>query len=123
MVIHKTFADFVLFLYVHIAHADGEYHALEENVILGKVQKFFPDEAEARTKLRQAAEQYRATPAADVPGIIRDTFKHYRHVKFAQKYRIYTDMYDIINADGRVDESETQAVNELKEIINLASAR
>jgi uncharacterized tellurite resistance protein B-like protein len=28
-------------------------------------------------------------------------------------------MYDIIHADGKVEESETKAVNELKEVIDL----
>lgn len=123
MVIHQSFADFVLFLYVHIALADGEYHALEESVILAKAQKIFPDAAEANARLRTAADQYKATPANQVPAIIRDTFKHFDEVKFSQKYRIYTDMYDIIHADGRVDESETKAINELKQIIDMGAGR
>jgi uncharacterized tellurite resistance protein B-like protein len=30
-------------------------------------------------------------------------------------------MYDIINADGKVDESETKALNALKEIIDISN--
>jgi uncharacterized tellurite resistance protein B-like protein len=51
--------------------------------------------------------------------IIRDTFKQFDHVKFAQKYKVYTDMYDVINADGKVEESEKNALDLLKEIIDL----
>ena len=36
MVIHKTFSDFVLYLYVHMAFADGAMHPDEERVILEK---------------------------------------------------------------------------------------
>jgi uncharacterized tellurite resistance protein B-like protein len=31
-------------------------------------------------------------------------------------------MYDIIHADGKVDESETAALNELKEIIEMGAS-
>lgn len=121
MVIHKTFADFVLFLYVHMAYADGEYHPLEKEVIFGKVPKLFPSEGDPRKLLTKAEEEYRTMDQSKVPAIIRDTFKHFSGVKFSQKYKIYTDMYDIIHADGKVDESETVALNELREIIEMGA--
>jgi len=123
MVIHSSFADFVLFLYVHMANVDGEFHALEENLILDKAQKLFPETAQAKTRLQQEADRYKSVNPDSIPDIIRDTFKHYGGIKFSQKYRIYTDMYDIINADGRVDASETRAIGELKQIIELAAGR
>ena len=121
MVIHKTFADFVLFLYVHMAYADGEYHPKEHEVIMGKVPKLFPAETNADELVRKAEEMYRTTDRSKVGVIIRDSFRHFNSVKFSQKYKIYTDMYDIIHADGKVDESETAALNELKEIIEMGA--
>lgn len=32
-------------------------------------------------------------------------------------------MYDIINADGKVDESETKALDELKQIIDIGAEK
>jgi uncharacterized tellurite resistance protein B-like protein len=121
MVIHKTFADFVLFLYVHMAYADGEYHPMEHDVIVGKVHKLFPAETNAQELVGKAEQEYRTTDRSKVGVIIRDSFRHFNSVKFAQKYKIYTDMYDIIHADGKVDESETAALNELKEIIEMGA--
>jgi uncharacterized tellurite resistance protein B-like protein len=106
-----------------MAHVDGEYHSLEEDLILKKAQKLYPDPAVAKTKLHQAAELYKSMDSQKIPGIIRDTFKQHGEVKFSQKYKIYTDMYEIINADGRVDESETKAIDELKQIIDMAAGR
>ena len=123
MVIHQSFADFVLFLYVHMAHVDGEYHTLEEELILAKAKKLYPDPALANTKLHEAALLYKSMDAAKIPSVIRDTFKQHGEVKFSQKYKIYTDMYEIINADGRIDESETKAIDELKQIIEMAAGR
>ncbi len=123
MVIHNSFADFVLFLYVHMAHADGEFHSLEKGVVLGKMRKIFPNEPSYEKKFDEAVNQYRTIDQSKVTAIIRDTFKHFDQVKFAQKYKVYTDMYDIINADGRIDESETKALNELKQIIDIGAQK
>ena len=123
MVIHKSFADFVLFLYVHMAHADGEFHELEKGVVLEKMAKIFPKESNYEKKFDEAVSQYRSIDQSQVTIIIRDSFKHFDQVKFQQKYKVYTDMYDIINADGKVDESETKALNELKQIIDIGALK
>lgn len=123
MVIHENFNDFVLFLYIHMAYADGEFHDLEKSVILEKVKKLYPDEEDAANRLSEAESVYRAMSSQDVTGLITDTFRRYNYIKSSQKYRIYTDMYDIIEADGKVEESETRALNELKQIINMGSRR
>ena len=119
MVIHKSFADFVLFLYVHMAYADGGLHHNEKEVILDKMHKLFPKESNPLKKLETGEKEYLGLDSRKVSGVILDTFTHFKEVKFVQKYKIYTDMYDIINADGRVDESETAALDELKKIIDL----
>lgn len=123
MVIHQSFADFVLFLYVHMAHVDGEYHTLEQELILKKAKKLYPDGDVAKTKLGEAVILYKSLNAAEIPALIRETFKQHGEVKFSQKYKIYTDMYEIINADGHIDESETKAIDELKQIIEMAAGR
>lgn len=121
MVIHNTFSDFVLFLYVHMAHADGEYHSSEEKIILEKIPKLFPNETDPKGKLHEAVKQYRGVKAHELKNLIHDTFFHFDHVKFSQKYKVYTDMYDIVHADGKVHESEERALRELKEIIDAGS--
>ena len=123
MVIHKSFADFVLFLYVHMAHADGEFHSLEKGVVLGKMAKIFPKEGDYEKKFDVAVNQYRTIDQSQVTAVIRDSFKHFDQVKFQQKYKVYTDMYDIINADGKIDESETKALEELKQIIDIGAEK
>ena len=56
-----------------------------------------------------------------VSRVIIDSFKHFNQVKFAQKYKVYTDMYDIVHADGKVDETETIALDALKKIIDIGA--
>jgi len=119
MVLHKQFQDLVLFLYVHMALCDGSMHENEEIVILDKMTKLFPSEGDPKKKLNAAVAEYKTVESALVNTVIRDSFKFFDHVKFAQKYKIYSDMYDIVNADGRVEESERTALNALKNIIDM----
>ncbi|HMV10399.1 MAG TPA: TerB family tellurite resistance protein [Cyclobacteriaceae bacterium] len=118
MVIHNSFADFVLFLYVHMAHADGDLHVTEVKVIKEKMAKLFPGE-NVDKKFAAALDEYNAFDKKNLNKLFHASFAHFDTVKFAQKYRVYGDMYDIIYADGKVLESETKALEELKDIIDI----
>lgn len=120
MVIHNSFADFVLFLYVHMAHADGDLHVTEVKVIKEKMAKLYPGE-DVDKKFVAALDEYNAFDKKNLNKLFHATFAHFDTVKFAQKYRVYGDMYDIIYADGKVEESEKRAIEELKEIIDINS--
>ena len=119
MVLHKQFQDFVLFLYTHMALCDGSMHENEQLVILDKMAKLFPTEPDPKKKLNEAVAEYKSVDPALVNTIVRDSFKFFDQIKFAQKYKVYTDMYDVVNADGRVEESERKALNTLREIIDM----
>ncbi|GHN01912.1 hypothetical protein WSM22_34010 [Cytophagales bacterium WSM2-2] len=119
MVLHKQFPDFVLFLYTHMALCDGSMHENEELVILDKMRKLFPNETNPKSKLIAAVTEYKSVDSALINTIIRDSFKTFDQVKFATKYKVYTDMYDVVNADGRVEESERKALNSLRDIIDM----
>ena len=121
MVIHKNFADFVLFLYVHMAHADKDFHQTELGVIREKMSKLYPFDDKLEERLDAAVKDYEGFDKSKLKILFRDTFNNFPSIKFAQKYKVYTDMYDIINADGKIDESEQRALNELKEIIDISA--
>jgi uncharacterized tellurite resistance protein B-like protein len=121
MVINQSFPDFVLFLYVHMAMADGGIHVTEENVILEKMSKLYPPEKDKKQLLAESIARYKSIEPESILPSIRETFQHFSQVKFPVKYKVYTDMYDIINADGVVDEAETQALESLKKIINVSA--
>lgn len=104
-----------------MAHADKEFHQTELGVIREKMSKLYPFDDKVEEKLAFTVKQYEEFDKSKLKILFRDTFNNFPNVKFAQKYKVYTDMYDIINADGRIDESETQALNELKEIIDISA--
>lgn len=118
MVIHNSFADFVLFLYVHMAHADGDLHVTEVKVIKEKMAKLYPGE-DVDKKFTAALDEYNAFDKKNLNKLFHASFAHFDTIKFAQKYRVYGDMYDIVYADGKVEESEKRALDELKDIIDI----
>lgn len=121
MVIHDNFADFVLFLYVHMAHADGDLHVTEVKVIKEKMAKLYHNNEDLDKKFTAALDQYNAFNKSNLNKFFHASFAHFETIKFAQKYRVYGDMYDIIYADGKVEESEKRALDELKDIIDINS--
>ena len=121
MVIHSNFADFVLFLYVHMSHVDNDYDPTEIKIIKEKMNRIYPKETDMEKKLYNTIREYNAFDKSKINELMKDTFQHFKSVKFSQKYKIYTDMYDIINADGKVDESEAKALETLKEIIEFGT--
>lgn len=122
MVAPTTFSDFILFLYVHMAMSDGILHPDEEKVILEKMIKLYPGESDLKIRFDEAHQEYLAIDPKSVMPIVRETFKQYNQVKSNQMYKIYMDLFDIVNADGKIDESERIALDALKEIIDTHSA-
>jgi uncharacterized tellurite resistance protein B-like protein len=121
MVIHSNFSDFILFLYVHMSHVDNDYDPTEMKVIKEKMKRIFPQDVDLEKKLYTTLREYNAFDQSKMSELIKDSFAHFSSVKFSQKYKIYADMYDIINADGKVDESETKALEALKQIIEMGT--
>jgi len=121
MKVHDSFSDFVLFLYVHMALSDGNLHPNEEIHILEKLTKLFPQEGNPKKKFDKALADYKSFDLSTLDEFIQYSFKQFNHIKFAQRYKIYTDMYDIMLIDGKVDQAETQALDTLKKIIDLGA--
>ena len=119
MKVHDNFSDFVLFLYIHMALSDGELHLNEELYILEKLTKLFPQEGNPKKKFDEAVTAYKKFELPSINEFVHHSFKQFNHIKFAQRYKIYTDMYEIMHIDGKIDQSETHALDTLKKIIDL----
>lgn len=121
MVLHSSFPEFVLFLYVHMSHVDNDYHPTELKIIKEKMARLFPKDTDLEKKLYNTIREYNSFDKSQMAALVKDSFQHFHQVTFSQKYKVYTDIYDIINADGKIDASETAALEALKQIIELGS--
>ena len=115
MVIHKTFEDFLLFLYVHISRADSNYDPKEMAVIQEKMKGLYPSKVDFDKKLYLTLREYKDFDRAKLNDLFVDTIRHFKAGK--EKEKILNDLSDIINADGQVQTTETTALENLKKTI------
>ena len=115
MVIHKTFEDFLLFLYVHISRADSNYDPKEMAVIQEKMKGLYPSKVDFDKKLYLTLREYKEFDKSKLNDLFVNTIKHFRAGK--EKEKIMSDLSDIVNADGQVQTTETTALESLKKVI------
>jgi uncharacterized tellurite resistance protein B-like protein len=113
----EDFKSFILFLYIYMASADGHIDDREVDVILEKLKKIYPEKSIHNDIFERALKEFTAIDPEALDGIIEDSFKKFRDESFTKKFKIFADLYDIINADGVVDESESQSIEKLKHMI------
>ena len=101
-----------------MAYADDHFDETEEDVILSKMKRLYPKEESQIPKYEQFKNDYKTLDSDDIDQLIQSNFENFSHVSFSDKYRVYREMYDIINADGVIDDSETEAMDKLKKIID-----
>jgi uncharacterized tellurite resistance protein B-like protein len=117
MVIHDTFADFVLFLYIHFANSDNSYDPKELASIKGKIGNLFPEGTDLERKLYQAIREYNRFDRSKINDLCQESFKFFNDHSDTQKTKLFADVKSIMEADGRIDELEAEAFRKLKEIV------
>ena len=114
----KSFKDYILFLYIHVAYADGEVHEKERELIMQRIQHLFPGELDPAGKFDEMVNAY-MQDAGNSEESIRGAHTQFNNVEFYKKYKVFRDLYDIIHADGVVSETETEALEKLKQVIGI----
>jgi len=113
-----TFDDFTLFLYIYMANADGYIDQTEIDVIVEKIKKTQPGKPDPLKTYHMARLHFFSFTEEDVDQVILKNFLHFKETSFSRKYKIFVDLYDIIMADGVVDEGENRSLLKLKGIID-----
>ena len=123
MVIHSTFKDFILFLYVHMSRADENYDPNEMATIKKKIGGLFEKDIDIEKKLYVAIREYNSFDHSKLPTLFNASFKHFDQDQSVLKNNFYSDLNEIIAADGKVEAAESKALEALKEIIELNSSK
>ena len=122
MILHSTFPDFIAFLYVHMSHADNSYDPYELATVKSKMTGLFAEGTDVEKKLYGAIREYNSFDKSKLNELFEASLKHFS-VEAPLKEGIYTDLNEIIKADGKVDQSETKTLETLKKIIDLHSVK
>ncbi len=118
MVIHSSFADFILFLYVHVSSADNHYDPSEMATIKTKMKNLFPADTDFVRKLYLTLREYNKFDKENLDTLIKNSFQHFSADKQDDHAKVYADISEIMSADGKVNAFETKALENLKQIID-----
>jgi len=112
----NTYEAFLLFLYLHIASADYKVQASEIDVILNKIQYMFSEDTDLVKMFISQKDQYDRMSNEVIDETIRRNLHTY--CENQQKAdRIFSDLFEIITADGLIHETETQAIEQIRRLM------
>ena len=119
--IHNSFPDFLLFLYVHMSEADHNYDPAEIALIKKKMLGLFPKGTDLEQKLYRTIRDYNDFDKTQLDTLFKDTFKKFRGANPELRETMFKDIQEIAGADGAINSSESQALEALKRIIELSA--
>jgi uncharacterized tellurite resistance protein B-like protein len=122
MVIHNSFPDFLLFLYVHMSEADSNYDPAEMALIKKKMHSLFPKGTDLEQKLYRTIRDYNNFDKAQLDELFKDTFDKFQGANPELRQNLFKDIQEIAGADGALNPSESKALETLKKIIELNSS-
>jgi len=117
MVIHATLPDFILFLYIHMSRADDSYDPSEIAAIKVKMNTLFAEGTDLEKKLYSAIREYNSFDKSKLTELFTGSIEHFSK-KSGVEAHLFKVLSEIIQADGKVDQSETNALDVLKRIID-----
>jgi uncharacterized tellurite resistance protein B-like protein len=109
----ETIEDFSLLLLLHMAHVDGSLHPNERETIIERMKEMFPEyliEVRVRT-IEQAYQKLGSVRAED---LLLSSLTRFAATTSEKRKEIFAALFDIINANGRVDTSETHTLQVFK---------
>jgi uncharacterized tellurite resistance protein B-like protein len=97
---------FTLFLFLHMARVDGSLHPNERDTIVEKMNELFPSHPLDESGLEEMEEQYARLKYGAPEAILQEGLQRFSSEDAIKRKEIYTALFDIINANGRVNEEE-----------------
>ena len=106
--------EFTLFILLHMGHVDGSLHPNERDTIVDRMKQLFPEHPSVEESLIEMEVHYRSLKYGSAEIILKEGFQKFSHVDPAKRLEIYASIFDIINANGRINEEETQTLQFMK---------
>ena len=121
MIIHKTLSDFILFLYVHASHSDINYDPAEMAVIKTKMTRMFPSGTDIEKKLYGTIREYNSFDKTKLDDLFSASIEHFKSDVRVNDNTVFTDVEDIIRADGKVNSSESKVLETISKLLSKQS--
>jgi uncharacterized tellurite resistance protein B-like protein len=106
-------------LLLEVAHADGDFHETEQELIGTLLRQHFQVAEEYQTELLELAHQLRED-SSDLHQFTRDINRAFTQ---AEKERIIEAIWQLVYADGRLDRYEEALMRQLGSLIGLSHSQ
>ncbi|MFT4804021.1 MAG: putative tellurite resistance protein B-like protein [Marivirga sp.] len=119
--IFSAYQEFILFLLIHVGNSDYSLKSAEIEVILSKMEDYFPDIEESdelRSTFVNYQDNYQELNDSDINHIIYNNYLHYKDREINAN-RMLNDLNEVIMADGLIHEMETKTLESLKKLLNI----
>ncbi|GAA5028143.1 hypothetical protein GCM10011506_15270 [Marivirga lumbricoides] len=119
--IFKQYQEFIIFLLVHIANSDFTIKGAEIEVIISKMEDYFPDIEDLdklRSKFVNIQEAYESLNDGDINHLIYHNYLTFKDTAIHPD-RIVNDLQEVILADGLIHERETQTFESIKKLLDI----
>ena len=110
----ENLEDFTLFLLLHMGHVDGSLHPNEKDTILEGMKEIFPNHSTLNEKFVELDAIYKKLGHGRAEDLLKFSLPRFTNIDPVKKKEIYAALFDIINANGRVNEEETQTLQVFK---------
>ena len=107
--------EFTLLLFFHMAHVDGSIHPNERDTILERMKSIFPDDAIVDQKVMSVEREYSSLGDIRAETLLKEGMLKFADVDAGMRKEIYSALFDIINANGKVNQEETQVLRLFKD--------
>jgi uncharacterized tellurite resistance protein B-like protein len=117
----KEYQEFIIFLLIHIGNADYTLTGPEIEVILSKMEDYFPDVDEMdtlRNKFIYYKDEYEEMNDTDINHLIYDNYLKFRDQQINSQ-RILNDLQEVIMADGLIHDKETKTFESIKKLLDM----
>lgn len=114
MIDARNIEDFSLLVLVHMASVDGTIHPTEQDAIVEKVRELFPHLKTIEDRLALISQAIKKMGKESSEKMIEENLDQLHTLSSGQKKTFYALLFDVINADGRVNEEETRTLRMLK---------
>jgi len=105
---------FTLFLFLHMGRVDGSLHPNERDTIIEKMNELFPSHPLEDADLLDMEQQYTKLKYGVAESLLKEGLSRFSGEDAIKRKEIYTALFDIINANGRVNEEEKQTLQIFK---------
>ena len=116
--VFRDFTHFTFYLYFYMAFSDAYLDEKEAQMIRKKMQERVSGDTDINQLFEKIQSTYEQTPVDQLDEVVQLNFKQFKEQSQEFKYTLFTDLYDIMIADGVVHYKENESLDKLKKLVN-----